>query len=209
VSTTEYDRLIVITGGPGSGKSTLIAALDAQGMATMPEAGRAIIQDQMAIGGAALPWSDRELFAELMLNWEIRSYREALKHRGPVIFDRGVPDVAGYLRMCKLPIPSHIQKACQTFHYNRRVLIAPPWERIFVQDSERKQSFEEAQATYQALIHTYSELGYELIDLPLAPVEERVQFVCDTMLTATVTKLRVVALCYDGDRSGATKWQTL
>src|SRR3546814_14045915 len=55
----------VITGGPGSGKSTLIEALAVEGFDHMPEAGRAIIRDQVAIGGAALPWADRAAFAEL------------------------------------------------------------------------------------------------------------------------------------------------
>src|SRR3546814_13735359 len=36
----------VITGGPGSGKSTLIEALAVEGFDHMPEAGRAIIRDQ-------------------------------------------------------------------------------------------------------------------------------------------------------------------
>lgn len=53
----------IITGGPGSGKSTLIDALAAQGFHHMPEAGRAIIRDQVAIGGTALPWADRIAFA--------------------------------------------------------------------------------------------------------------------------------------------------
>ena len=74
----QMDHLYVVTGGPGSGKSTLIEALAASGVPGMPEAGRAIIQDQVAIGGNALPWSDRQAFAELMLSWEMRSYRAAL-----------------------------------------------------------------------------------------------------------------------------------
>jgi predicted ATPase len=49
------DRLFVITGGPGSGKRTLISALAEHGICTMPEAGRAIIRDQVAIGGEAVP----------------------------------------------------------------------------------------------------------------------------------------------------------
>ena len=61
----KVDRLFVITGGPGSGKSTLLDGLAEHGICTMPEAGRAIIQDQVAIGGEALPWSDRLAFAEL------------------------------------------------------------------------------------------------------------------------------------------------
>lgn len=72
------DHLHVITGGPGSGKTSLIDALAAEGVRHMPEAGRAIIQDQVDIGGTALPWSDREAFAALMLAWEMRSYREGV-----------------------------------------------------------------------------------------------------------------------------------
>jgi predicted ATPase len=145
----------------------LIDALARHGICNMPEAGRAIIQDQLAIGGEALPWSDRCAFAELMLSWEIRSYRAALRLSGPVIFDRGVPDVVGYLRLSGLPIPSHVDRAARMFRYHHRVFIAPPWPEIFTTDAERKQSFAEAQATCEAMIETYSGLGYELIPLPL------------------------------------------
>src|SRR5580658_95861 len=148
---TNFDHLWIITGGPGSEKSTLIGALAARGLDSMPEAGRAIIQDQMAIGGEALPWSDRRAFAELMLSWEMRSYRAALSLRGPVMFDRGVPDVLGYLRLSNLPIPSHVNNASGIFRYHRRVFIAPPWPQIFEIDRERKQSFEEAQATHKIM----------------------------------------------------------
>lgn len=171
------DRLFVITGGPGAGKSTLIAALAADGFHHMPEAGRGIIHDQVAIGGTALPWADRLAFAELMLNWEMRSYRAARELAGPVIFDRGVPDVIGYLNVSGLPVPPHVERAARDFRYHRRVFIAPPWPAIFTQDGERKQSVEESEATYRAMVDVYSDLGYELVPLPLAPVSERVRFV--------------------------------
>jgi predicted ATPase len=176
-----FNRLFVITGGPGSGKSTLTEALAKHRIATMPEAGRAIIQHQVAIGGKALPWSDRSAFAELMLRWEMRSYQAALQLSGPVVFDRGVPDVIGYLRLVGLPVPPHMERAARILRYHSPVLIAPPWREIFLQDAERKQSFEEAQATHQALVETYSSLDYQLIPLPLVPVEQRAQFVIATL----------------------------
>jgi predicted ATPase len=169
--------LFIITGGPGSGKTTLIEALAAHGVRRMPEAGRAVIQDQLAIGGSALPWSDRRAFAELMLSHELRSYREAKALTGPIIFDRGVPDVVGYLRVSGLQVPPHVERAARDLRYHRRVFIAPHWPAIFAQDAERKQSMEEAEATYRVMVEVYSVLGYELVPLPLAPVRERVQFV--------------------------------
>jgi predicted ATPase len=176
------DTLFIVTGGPGSGKTTLLAALSEAGHATSIEAGRAIIQDQVAIGGNALPWGDREAFAELMLCWEMRSYREMIGHRmsgqgGMVFFDRGVPDVAAYLRLCGLAVPSHIDTAAKLLRYNRRVFIAPPWPEIFRQDAERKQTFAEAAATYEALVVTYRDYGYEPVSLPLASVADRLEAV--------------------------------
>lgn len=169
----------VITGGPGSGKSTLIEALAARGFHHMPEAGRAIIRDQVMIGGSALPWDDRTAFAELMLGWELRSWHEARYLTGPVFFDRGIPDVLGYLRLCNLPVPAHVDEAAKQFRYHPRVFIAPPWQAIFTCDAERKQDFAEAVATYEAMVATYADLDYELVTLPLATVGERVRFVSE------------------------------
>lgn len=171
------DHLVVITGGPGSGKSTLIDALALEGFSRMPEGGRAIIQDQVAIGGSALPWADRAAFAELMLAWDLRSYREAQALPAPVIFDRGIPDVIGYLTLCGLPVPPHLRKAAELYRYRRQVFIAPVWPDIFTCDAERKQSLEEAEATYRAMVATYTDFGYEPVHLPLVSVADRVRFV--------------------------------
>ncbi|MGQ4273161.1 AAA family ATPase [Terrihabitans sp. B22-R8] len=174
---TETDRFFVVTGGPGSGKTTLIEALRSIGHAATEEAGRGIIRHQSAIGGQALPWHDRVAFAELMLSWEMRSHEAAHLQSGPVFFDRGAPDVVGYLRLSGLPVPEHAERAALAFRYNRRVFVAPPWEAIFVQDTERRQDFAEAVLTYETMRKTYQGYGYEIVELPIAQLAERVAFV--------------------------------
>ncbi|WP_329242738.1 AAA family ATPase [Actinoallomurus sp. NBC_01490] len=170
-------ELIAITGGPGSGKTTLVELLRANGFAAAPEAGRAIIQDQSAIGGAGLPWSDTTLFAELMLSWEIRSYRWALTRTGPVFFDHAVPCVAGYLRLLGRDVPDHVEAAVAAFPYRPQVFIAPPWPEIYRTDEERRQSWDEAQRTYEAMAETYARYGYDLVELPRTDPEARMRFV--------------------------------
>lgn len=175
MSNTYY--LHIISGGPGSGKTSLLGALAGHGYAVMPEAGRAIIRDQLAIGGTALPWEDPLAFAELMLSWDMRSYHEASAINRPVIFDRGIPDVIGFLKVCGLEVPAHMLEAARRFAYYKRVFIARPWQEIFHEDSERRQSWEEAEATCKAMISIYRSLGYKISMLPNASVEERAEFV--------------------------------
>jgi predicted ATPase len=173
---TVHRNLVVITGGPGSGKTTLVDLLRDNGFATAPEAGRAIIQDQSTIGGTGLPWDDTALFAELMLSWDIRSYRWALRQPGPVFFDHAVPCVAGYFRLLGKDTPKHVEAAVAAFRYRPQVFIAPPWPEIYRTDSERHQSLDEAQRTYDAMTETYTCYGYDLVELPRCDPHERLQF---------------------------------
>ncbi|MDB5704771.1 MAG: ATPase [Sphingomonas bacterium] len=175
----DTDRLFVLTCGPGSGKTTLIEALAAAGIATSPEVGRAVIREQLAAGGDALPWADQRAFAELMVVRDVAAQQAALASGDVTVLDRGVPDVVGFLRVSGLPVPPHIDAAADGCRYNRRVFIAPYWDEIFTGDAERKQSPEEARATFDVMVETYRGYGYDLVELPRTTVAERVAFIVE------------------------------
>lgn len=170
------DRLHVLTGGPGSGKSTLIAALAAAGVATSAEVGRQVIREQVAVGGTALPWADELAFAEAMWPRELAAHAAALASGATVVLDRGVPDVVGFLHVSGLPVPPPIDAAARTTRYNPRVLIAPFWADIYMPDEERRQPAAVA-ATHDVMVATYRAYGYTLVELPRASVAARVAFV--------------------------------
>jgi predicted ATPase len=169
----------VIIGGPGTGKSTLLAELARRGHAVSEEVARIIIREQMASGGDALPWADHRVFAALMLDREVAAYGDALTSAEPVYFDRGFPDIAGFLELSSLPVPANVEAACRNLRYRSPIFIAPPWEDIFVQDAERRQDFSEAERTHEAMVVAWRRYRYSLIELPRVPVEERAAFMLE------------------------------
>ena len=169
----------ILTGGPGSGKSTLLEALIRLGCTGIGEAGRAVIRQQRSIGGNGLPWADRGEFSRLMFHHDLQAYRRARRHTGPVFFDRGIPDIIGYLRLCGLAVPARLARAARRYRYSSTVFILPPWPAIYTQDAERKQDLATAEATYRMMWDTYRACGYTPIPVPRLRVEDRARFVLD------------------------------
>lgn len=178
-----HDHCFIVTGGPGMGKTAIITALSESGHMTVPETGREIIRQQVAAGGHALPWDDRVAFARRMFEQSVADYGAQASQPGPVFFDRGIADTIGYLELCGLPVPEEMHQVARSHRFNKKVFLTPPWKAIYEQDTERKQSFAEAVATYECMISIYQRLDYELILLPEATVAARVDFLLETVLS--------------------------
>jgi predicted ATPase len=186
---------VVVTGGPGAGKTTLVEALRERGYARVQEAARAVIRDQVAIGGPAVRERDTELFAEIVLSWDMRNHREAAELPGPVFFDRALPDRVGFHVMRGTPAPPHVAAAVERFRYHRLVFVAPPWPEIYVHDEERTHDFDHARRAYDATIAGYARAGYEPVDLPKTDVAARVAFVLDRLGAAAPERPAIGAGC--------------
>jgi predicted ATPase len=178
------ENLFVVTGGPGAGKTTLLQAAAQAGYPTAPESGRAIIMLQEAIGGRALHYVDSAAYAELMLDRDMQNHQNYAASGDVALFDRGIADLVGYCRLVGIEETGHFHRAAELFRYNRKVFLAPPWRDIYVRDAQRRQDWSEAVHTYECIADAYAGLGYDLIELPLASVAERLAFLEDEIAIA-------------------------
>lgn len=163
----------LITGCSGGGKSALLAALAARGLATVPEPGRRIVAAEPDPASPRLPWNDPAGFARAALAMAQADYRAA--PAGPVLFDRGVLDaLAGLAHATGQPLDRALARA---YRYDPPVFLAPPWPEIYVTDPERRHGLSEAQAEYLRLAAALADLGWTVAELPRAPVAARVEWV--------------------------------
>jgi predicted ATPase len=172
-------NLFVISGGPGSGKTTVLQKLAELGFSYAPEEARKIIQEQVTTGGTALPWQDREAFTQLMLERSMQSYLAHFPCLKPTFSDRGIPDTLCYARLIGLRDTSPIEDACRDYRYAPIVFLAPPWKEIYETDSERRQDFAEAIRTYEQMTKVYQDCGYQISVLPKLSPATRAEFILE------------------------------
>lgn len=179
----------IITGAPGSGKTSLLAALQQEQYHCCGEVSRQLIIELTAKGSRCLPWIDLPCFAQLALARMIASYRSAPKE-GPVFFDRGIPDIIAYLSAAGLPVSEKYRTSLRRYPYENTAFLLPPWEDIYLQDPQRWQTFEEARLIDQHLRDTYRSAGYRIVLLPRSTVAQRVECIQDTLLSLREEKTR-------------------
>jgi predicted ATPase len=176
----QNNNLFVVTGSPGSGKSTILNILKQLDFKIVAEPAREIISEQQAIQGKGLYDNDKALFVELMLSRSIYQYEQMLEIGAPVIFDRGIPDNIGYASL--FGVDTEVAKnTANTFRYNQKVFFTPSWKEIYREDQDRKISFEEADAFGEIIRGNYTSLGYEILEIPRGTPNSRARFVLNNI----------------------------
>lgn len=174
-------KRIAVIGGPGSGKSTLIHALEVAGYKCMHEISRDVIVQAQKDGIDQLFLADPILFSQKLLEGRLQQFYDAgLYETNHLFYDRGLPDVPIYMDYLGTEYPNHFTETCLENKYDT-VFLLPPWEKIYQQDNERYESFEIAAKLYTFLKLGYKNFGYTPIEVPIGTIIERKQFILQTL----------------------------
>lgn len=187
ISLTKYK--IVITGGPSTGKTSIINKLEDDGFFCFPEFIRSITQevklsnDAMEItSNPIVSVDDPYDFNLQLLQGRIDQYQDPKASDKKISFyDRGIPDVLAYMDLFNQTYNETFINACKSYRYDQ-IFVLPPWEDIYISDEERYESFEEAKQIYHHLLNTYTKFGYNCIEVPFGNVKERSTFILEHVL---------------------------
>ncbi len=173
-------KRIVISGGPATGKTTIIHALQERGYRCLPEYSRQIITQEVAKGSDVLPWDNLTAFTEKVISGRIDQYRQA--EEGITFYDRSVVDSLAYMHLDKLPVKEDWTAFLEAHRYDQTVFITEPWKEIFETDAERKESWQTLLHLHEYIVSTYLDWNYDVCFVPKLPVQERVDFILNKVV---------------------------
>jgi predicted ATPase len=165
----------VISGAPGSGKTTLINAFKMDDVFCFEEVSRSIIAEAQQSGKAQPFLTDPLLFSNLLLSKRIDQFNHP-KQAAFHLYDRGIHDVIAYLEEINAKYPDEFDKKACKYIYDK-VFLLPPWEDIYKQDAERYETYQHAVKIHEHLKAVYQKFSMSIVDVPKISVEQRIEFV--------------------------------
>lgn len=167
-------KKVVITGGPCSGKTTVINILNEKGYYVIGEIARKVLlerknnllnKDEFAIRQTIM--AERQIAKEKGLE----TRKEKL-----VIFDRSLIDILAYCRYFDINHPKIINNINLSKNYDFVFILDPlPFEK----DEVRIENEEDALTIHNLLYDIYKNLGYNIIQVPVMNIEKRINFMED------------------------------
>jgi predicted ATPase len=165
----------VITGGPSSGKTTLLTALESKGYRIFPEMARVVIDEGISRGLSIEQIRKDE--KKFQLDVLKRKQEIEARHKPDVLtfFDRGMHDTLAYMRSYNWKIEKALEKEINKSTY-RKVFLLDPLP-TYEKDYARTEDKEFKSGINHLLCEAYEKAGLDVIHVPFYSPENRVEFV--------------------------------
>jgi len=163
----------VITAGPSAGKTSVIRELSARGRATAPEGARIVIDQAVSEGRDVDELRSRQEYQDLVVDADLRIESNISDDADEVFLDRSLGDNIAYGNLFDRDLPPDIISKCRD-RYDTVFLL----EQIdYDADYARTEDASQAVQIHEELRDVYENLGYNVIEVDLMPVDRRVDYI--------------------------------
>ena len=168
----------VITGGPGSGKTTTVNLLSARGYKTTIEHARHYLDTQRQNGRTVEEIRKNQSEFQLgVLNMQIEQ-ENSLSPDDIVFLDRAIPDALAYYRFLNFAPDPKLLEALETVSYKKIfILDCLP----IVQDYARREDGAAQKRIHELLTEVYEAMPFPVVRVPVLPAEERADYILNNL----------------------------
>lgn len=183
---SERARWVVITGGPYSGKTSLLNRLAARGFRTLPEAAIRVIDalnSELGLEGQR-QWrfAHPVEFQDRVARAQDEQERAIQLATGEQLFaDRGLPDSIAYCHYKGVVPPIWLTESVQSKRYTHVLLLDTLRNFDRRLGTGRTSTYEDSLKIRDQLQRTYSDLGYLVLPVPEMPIGERDEYALNAL----------------------------
>ena len=168
----------VLTGGPCAGKTTTIHELERRGKPIMHEPARGYIEREMKKGRTLDDIrSPLDVFLDALVV-EALAQEDAYKGEEPLFLDRALVDSVAYYDFLKVAQTELLKSSAPNRPYKKIFLLDLV---DFENDSARPETAAEAKIIHTHIDDAYRALGYDVVPVPVLPVEKRVDYILERL----------------------------
>ena len=169
-------KTYILTGGPGTGKSSLILALEQRGEYTIREAAEDHIKLRQA-NGIKEPWTEPD-FQDLILDLQLKREKRIPAGTERAFIDRGLPDGLAY---AKEGTATYERIFSESRNKNYTTIFLVETLGTTEKTETRRENHEEATKLGNKLEKIYTQLGYKPIRIKTGTLQERLEEILNNL----------------------------
>ncbi len=168
----------VLTGGPCSGKTTVLEALKKKGYTIFYEAARIFIDQELKKGNSLKKIRRDELvFQKKILRMKVK-IEKALPKDEILFLERGIPDSFAYFKICGVEEDKELEKALKKSNYKKVFLLELlDYKKDYARTENKRTAFK----LEKALKESYQRLNIPVVKVPTMPLNKRVKYILNNL----------------------------